>query len=186
MFHPLWEDLAGSFLGEKSKRCGDCGHGKAIHRANGACGGASCLCGWTRGENGALFVKSTGESASEVKAPRRNNRGAPVYGARRQELLKIPCYFCGEKAESIDHLIPRARGGKSTSDNLVSACHLCNGMKSDKLYEELIAYCKEVLETQCASCSLRKVKLHALHQAKAVKILDWHSLRLKSKGAPVP
>lgn len=42
------------------------------------------------------------------------------------------CYFCGEYGDTIDHLVPRAKGGHSTPDNCVCACSLCNRYKADK------------------------------------------------------
>ena len=41
------------------------------------------------------------------------------------------CIYCGKNSESIDHIIPRSRGGLSTTDNCVPACLSCNGSKTD-------------------------------------------------------
>ena len=47
------------------------------------------------------------------------------------------CQYCGcTKNLTIDHLIPRSRGGEDTWENLVVACMPCNTRKSDKLLEE--------------------------------------------------
>lgn len=32
------------------------------------------------------------------------------------------CYYCGQYASTVDHLIPRSKGGLDTMDNLVAAC----------------------------------------------------------------
>tara|TARA_Y100001968_G_scaffold292673_1_gene298032 strand:+ start:914 stop:1324 length:411 start_codon:yes stop_codon:yes gene_type:complete len=42
------------------------------------------------------------------------------------------CIYCGKQSESIDHVLPRSRGGLSITDNCVPACLSCNGDKSDK------------------------------------------------------
>src|SRR3990172_3103400 len=42
------------------------------------------------------------------------------------------CQYCGGKAENLDHVIPRTKGGTHTWDNLVAACRRCNGKKADK------------------------------------------------------
>lgn len=47
------------------------------------------------------------------------------------------CQYCGGKAESIDHVIPRAKGGKHEWENVVAACTPCNGKKADKLLSDL-------------------------------------------------
>ena len=41
------------------------------------------------------------------------------------------CIYCGKNSESIDHVLPRSRGGLSTTDNCVPACLSCNGSKTD-------------------------------------------------------
>ena len=41
------------------------------------------------------------------------------------------CIYCGKNSESIDHILPRSRGGLSTTDNCVPACLSCNGSKTD-------------------------------------------------------
>ena len=41
------------------------------------------------------------------------------------------CVYCGAKAEEIDHVIPRAKGGTNSSYNLVASCRACNQMKSN-------------------------------------------------------
>jgi 5-methylcytosine-specific restriction endonuclease McrA len=47
------------------------------------------------------------------------------------------CQYCGStKQLTIDHIIPRSRGGQDTWENLVVACMPCNTRKSDKLLEE--------------------------------------------------
>lgn len=46
------------------------------------------------------------------------------------------CQYCGARAESIDHVIPRSRGGEHTWDNVVAACRRCNSKKENRLPEE--------------------------------------------------
>ena len=47
------------------------------------------------------------------------------------------CQYCGEVLASgdltLDHVIPRSRGGASTWENLVACCHSCNRRKSNQL-----------------------------------------------------
>ncbi|MDH5399094.1 MAG: HNH endonuclease [Cyclobacteriaceae bacterium] len=47
------------------------------------------------------------------------------------------CQYCGTKKDlSIDHVLPRARGGKTTWKNLVAACKRCNASKGDRMPAE--------------------------------------------------
>tara|TARA_A100001201_G_scaffold38254_1_gene40131 strand:- start:1529 stop:1999 length:471 start_codon:yes stop_codon:yes gene_type:complete len=49
---------------------------------------------------------------------------------------KNKCQYCGStKSLTIDHVIPRSRGGKDTWENLVVACSSCNIKKGDKMLE---------------------------------------------------
>lgn len=47
------------------------------------------------------------------------------------------CVYCGKKAETIDHVLPRSRGGQHTWENCVASCTPCNHRKADRLLEEL-------------------------------------------------
>src|SRR5690606_24237264 len=38
---------------------------------------------------------------------------------------------------TIDHVVPRSRGGTHSWDNCVAACRTCNSKKADRLIEEL-------------------------------------------------
>ena len=46
------------------------------------------------------------------------------------------CSYCGEKAEEIDHIIPRAKGGSNSTYNLTPACRSCNEKKSNLSLKE--------------------------------------------------
>jgi len=47
---------------------------------------------------------------------------------------KFTCQYCGSSGDlTFDHLIPRSRGGKTTWENVVTACSSCNLKKADKL-----------------------------------------------------
>lgn len=48
------------------------------------------------------------------------------------------CHFCGLYGDTIDHLLPRAKGGHTTPDNCVCACNLCNQTKADRDVEEFM------------------------------------------------
>tara|TARA_Y100001933_G_scaffold264605_1_gene331236 strand:+ start:1517 stop:1918 length:402 start_codon:yes stop_codon:yes gene_type:complete len=41
------------------------------------------------------------------------------------------CIYCGKPSESIDHILPRSKGGLSNTENCVPACLSCNGDKSN-------------------------------------------------------
>ena len=47
------------------------------------------------------------------------------------------CGYCQGHADTIDHIVPRARGGRNTWENVTAACRKCNCKKKDRLLEEL-------------------------------------------------
>lgn len=66
-----------------------------------------------------------------VKVPYR--RAAPV--TRRAVFGRDGhrCQYCGSPAESIDHVVPRSRGGDHTWENVVACCRSCNIRKGDRM-----------------------------------------------------
>jgi 5-methylcytosine-specific restriction endonuclease McrA len=47
------------------------------------------------------------------------------------------CVYCGIRADTIDHVRPRSRGGTHVWTNVVAACARCNHRKGDRLLSEL-------------------------------------------------
>lgn len=41
------------------------------------------------------------------------------------------CSYCGQFGNTVDHIIPRSKGGPSSWGNLTTACLSCNGKKGD-------------------------------------------------------
>ena len=48
------------------------------------------------------------------------------------------CQYCGKHSRelTLDHIIPRSRGGQSTWENLVASCRSCNGKKGSRLLKD--------------------------------------------------
>ncbi|HEY8412615.1 MAG TPA: HNH endonuclease [Pyrinomonadaceae bacterium] len=60
-------------------------------------------------------------------------------GMRRMRLYlrdKFRCQYCGEKKRAaeltLDHILPRSRGGDNSPVNVVTACLKCNNRKGDR------------------------------------------------------
>ncbi|MBD7956385.1 HNH endonuclease [Microbacterium sp. Sa4CUA7] len=47
------------------------------------------------------------------------------------------CGYCGSSAATIDHVLPRSRGGTNSWENLVAACVRCNNLKGDRTPQEM-------------------------------------------------
>jgi len=66
-----------------------------------------------------------------------SNRLVPV--SRRGVLRRDGqrCAYCAGSATTIDHVLPRSRGGGDTWENLVACCLACNNAKSDRTPAEM-------------------------------------------------
>jgi 5-methylcytosine-specific restriction endonuclease McrA len=62
--------------------------------------------------------------------------------SRKNVLLRDrnTCQFCGHQFPAgeltLDHVVPRSRGGSSSWENLVACCYACNNRKGDRTPEE--------------------------------------------------
>lgn len=46
------------------------------------------------------------------------------------------CGYCGTHATTVDHVLPRSRGGRNSWTNTVAACDPCNQRKADRTPRE--------------------------------------------------
>ncbi len=88
-----------------------------------------------RSERRALRAPSVIRLSYHVKRPR------PVVKLTRREILARDdhqCQYCGKHGNdlTIDHVIPRHRGGQHTWDNVVTACKSCNHRKGGRTVAE--------------------------------------------------
>src|SRR3954451_20356022 len=86
-------------------------------------------------ENLTLPAPSVMRLSRYVRVPYRRAVPMTRAGVLRRDGRR--CGYCGKRADTIDHVVPRSRGGTHTWDNCVAACRLCNSRKADKLLVEL-------------------------------------------------
>jgi 5-methylcytosine-specific restriction endonuclease McrA len=93
---------------------------------------------WLRSERAALPVPLVIRLVYFVRLPRRF--ALPL--SRRTVLARdhYTCQYCGAQPGranlTIDHVLPRSRGGETRWDNVVTACGPCNRRKGNRLPEE--------------------------------------------------
>ena len=84
-----------------------------------------------------VAVPSVLRLRTQVKVPYR----ATVPLTRKAVLARDEnqCQFthCNRTGDTMDHVMPRSRGGKHTWENVVTACKRCNAKKDDKLMSEI-------------------------------------------------
>src|SRR5271170_7407830 len=70
------------------------------------------------------------------------------------------CQYCGVKFHpsvlTLDHVIPKSKGGRASFENLVAACPSCNRKKADKTLEE------------CGMTLLHKPRASNIHTARFI------------------
>jgi 5-methylcytosine-specific restriction endonuclease McrA len=68
----------------------------------------------------------------------------------KRRVARGRCYYCGgsfsREALTMDHIVPLARGGKSTRGNVVAACKTCNNKKKYMLPIEWEEYLQSLIE----------------------------------------
>ena len=80
------------------------------------------------------------------------------------------CQYCGKHSRdlTLDHVIPRSRGGQSTWENLVASCKACNGKKGNRLLKEvnmhLIRQPRALTQEYAGFFLLRYPKLRAAYE----------------------
>jgi len=50
---------------------------------------------------------------------------------RRDQFI---CQYCGQQADTVDHVVPRRLGGLDNDENLVAACRRCNLAKGGRFF----------------------------------------------------
>jgi 5-methylcytosine-specific restriction endonuclease McrA len=82
-----------------------------------------------------LAVPSVIRLCRYVRIPHRNR--VPLTRAALMRRDNYLCGYCGSAADTIDHVVPRSRGGAHIWENCVASCTRCNHRKADRLIEEL-------------------------------------------------
>ncbi|MGW3280498.1 HNH endonuclease [Nocardia rhamnosiphila] len=83
----------------------------------------------------AVAIPSVIRLRTYVRVPYRAR--VPMTRAALMQRDRYRCGYCGSKAETIDHVVPRSRGGEHSWENCVASCAPCNHRKADKLLSEL-------------------------------------------------
>ena len=98
----------------------------------------------TEEEHGLTLHAQRGIIAMPSVIRRSSIAGSPSDPHSRKNILlrdRNACQYCGEVLSSseltLDHVVPRSRGGNSTWENLVACCHACNRRKGNRMLSEL-------------------------------------------------
>ena len=80
----------------------------------------------------------------DIKRERQKARELRASQWWKRQCAKGRCYYCGQSIPAadltMDHIVPLARGGKTTKGNVVPACKPCNNKKKQLLPMEWEIY----------------------------------------------
>jgi len=66
-----------------------------------------------------------------------SNEAKRMWRTKVREKWNYKCAYCGSKKElTIDHVIPRCKGGTDFSKNVVCCCNSCNQSKGHEPWED--------------------------------------------------
>lgn len=85
--------------------------------------------------NRTVEVPSVIKLSNYVRVPYRAR--VPLTRAGLMYRDRYRCAYCAGRADTIDHVIPRSRGGPHSWQNCVASCAKCNHRKADRLLSEL-------------------------------------------------
>jgi 5-methylcytosine-specific restriction endonuclease McrA len=102
------------------------GRAEAVEQADGS----------VRSASQTFAVPSVVRLGRYINAPRRS-----VVLSKRNVLRRdrFQCQYCGRRDGmlTVDHIVPRTKGGPSTWENMVCACTSCNNKKGEKRPEQV-------------------------------------------------
>lgn len=145
------------------------------------------ICSWQRAL--LLLVKGKAEAVEKQNRQIANGRWPMPIVIRLLYYVKIPhkelpltrrnilhrdgylCQYCGKKGElSIDHIVPRSKGGKDTWENVITACVRCNLYKGNKTPKEAGM---ELRSKPCRPADFIQFELSKHRQASAREVARW-------------
>ena len=108
---------------------------------------------------------------SVIRLAHQVHRPRPRLKLSRRAIFRrdnFTCQYCGVQSNhlTIDHVVPRHRGGGHVWDNVVSACPACNRRKGGKMLEEA----HMVLRHKAAAPS---ASMHSLFAHYLIENTDW-------------
>ncbi len=83
----------------------------------------------------AVSVPSVVRLRRYVRVPFQSAPAVTRAGILRRDQRR--CAYCGGKGDTIDHVLPKSRGGKHSWENCVACCARCNARKADRLLDDL-------------------------------------------------
>jgi len=86
-------------------------------------------------------VSATYDIPSVIRLENMVHRPRPMVKLCKREILRrdhYTCQYCGKRSPhmTVDHVIPKHMGGKTTWDNMTTACPACNHRKGGRTLDQ--------------------------------------------------
>src|SRR6478752_3064073 len=91
--------------------------------------------GQIRSPSVALAVPAVVRLRRYVRVPYQAPPAVTRAGVLRRDSRR--CAYCHGRGDTVDHVVPKSRGGEHSWENCVACCVRCNTRKADRLLEEL-------------------------------------------------
>lgn len=133
------------------------------------------------------------EAARSSREHRAANQG--MNWIRKEKRLAIyirdglACCYCGEGVEegaklTLDHYLPRCKGGTNDASNLLTACHRCNSYRQSKTVHEFVTIACQYTgrEVRDVLAHIRNARRRMIYPKRAKAIIEKRGFREACKG----
>lgn len=84
------------------------------------------------------FLRDVSKRKKKRKKRRKRKNSYRRLRKRILERDQYTCFYCGNYGNTVDHIVPKSKGGKSNEENCVCCCADCNHLKNDLSAEEFV------------------------------------------------
>lgn len=84
------------------------------------------------------------------------------------------CHYCGEFADTVDHIVPLSRNGEESITNILACCNLCNELKGNYDYNYFLRNRERLLKKRYDGSAVDKRVLKSVTKASGINVSDNH------------
>ena len=96
------------------------------------------------------------------------------------------CHWCGQPGDTMDHVIPWSKGGRTTMNNCICACQECNGRRGDMAPGAFASLCGVPMPQPGAMTRSATMPLPQIEATARPLPMPAPLLRLEVKPEPEP
>ena len=126
-----------------------------------------------------VYVKFfTDRSAKITKQVPKNQQPPPIIKKKKANPVSVAkkswiCVYCKERATTVDHIIPRIKGGTENKENLAHCCVDCNQLKGEMLLTDFVVLLSRLIVQSREMIDVPKTERYSLMLKNASELLDY-------------